>query len=103
MRQSAKAPKGQLEDDVHTFLHPVRFAIIEQLLKGPQYISELAHTMDLDRRLITYHLACLENYGFVSSHRIVSETANSLGKGLHIYEVTPKVEEVKALIRKIAT
>jgi DNA-binding transcriptional ArsR family regulator len=100
MREPKKNPKGNLADDVHTLLHPVRLAIVEQLAKGPQYISALSNMLGMERRLVTYHLLTLESYGFVKSRREVSLTPGSLGKGLKIYESTPKVAEVKAAAKK---
>jgi len=56
--------------------------------------------MSGDRRLVTYHLAALEERGFVKSKYVISEQPKSKGKALKVHTVTDKVTEVKAKLKK---
>ncbi len=54
----------------------------------------------MERRLVTYHLATLEEQWFVTSRYEISEGPRSKGKALRVYTVTDKVAEVKAKLKK---
>ncbi len=102
MPKQKKRPKGEFIDDAHTLLQPIRFKLIELLgSEGPHYINELAKALGKERRLISNHLEILEDYGFVTSRRELSENPRSLGRELKIYQVTPKVAEVRAALKKM--
>lgn len=87
-------------DDAHTLLQPIRFQLVELLgAEGQLYISELATALGEDRRLVSHHLDILEDYGFVESRYEISEEPGMIGRGLRIYQVTPKVVEVRAALK----
>jgi DNA-binding transcriptional ArsR family regulator len=76
-------------------MHPIRFQLVELLhLEGPLYINELAKALGEERRLVSHHLEILEDYGFVERRRELSEKPGTIGRGLRIYQATPKVVEV---------
>jgi DNA-binding transcriptional ArsR family regulator len=54
----------------------------------------------LERRLATYHLAALEERGFVTSKYEISEQEKTKGKALRVYTVTDKVADVKTNLKK---
>lgn len=88
----------KIDDDllkeVHTLLHPIRFRIVELLVEKPMHINEMSKVLGEERRLVSYHLLALEEYGFLSSNYEISELPKSKGKALRKYRVTEKVEEV---------
>jgi predicted ArsR family transcriptional regulator len=87
----------KIEDDLkdaHVLLHPMRFRIVELLAKKPMHINELSNALGEERRLVSYHLLTLEEYGFVSSKYELSEQPKSKGKAIKKYWVTERVEEV---------
>jgi hypothetical protein len=53
-----------------------------------------------ERRLFAYHLAALEERGFVTSKYKISELNKSKGKALRVYTVTDKVADVKTKLKK---
>jgi predicted ArsR family transcriptional regulator len=102
MPRPKKKPKKDLMDDAHTLMHPIRFQLVELIgAEGQLYIKELAKALGEDRRLVSHHLEILEDYGFVTSRRELSEKPGSVGRGLRIYQVTPKVAEVRAALKKM--
>jgi predicted ArsR family transcriptional regulator len=102
MPRPKKNPKKDFMDDAHTLTHPIRFQLVELLgTEGELYISELAKALGEDRRLVVHHLDILEDYGFVKSRYAISEKPGTIGRGLRIYQVTPKVAETKAALKMI--
>ena len=84
----------------HILLHPIRFRLVEMLTQKPMFINELSKAIGEERRLVSYHLRTLEDYGFVSSRYEISEEKKSKGKALRRYWVTDKVEQVKRMIKE---
>jgi len=88
-----KIEDGLLKE-VHTLLHPIRYRIVERIAEKPMYINEISKALGEERRLVSYHLLTLEEYGFLNSKYEISEDAKSKGKAIRKYRVTGKVEEV---------
>jgi predicted transcriptional regulator len=93
--------EDELVKEAHVILHPIRFRIIELLSEKPMHVSELSKTLSEERRLVSYHLDMLEDYGFVKSRHEISEQPKSKGKALRIYWTTEKVRELLGEIRKM--
>jgi predicted transcriptional regulator len=81
----------KLVKDAHVLLHPIRFRIVELLIEKPLHISGISKAMGMERRLVSYHLLTLEEYGFVNSKYEISEEKKSKGKAIRKYWVTDKV------------
>lgn len=79
----------------------MRFKIAKLLLDTPLHITGISKALGAERRLISYHLSTLEEYGFVTSRYELSEAPKSKGKAIRKYRVTDKVEEVIAEIKKV--
>jgi len=81
-------------------LHPIRFRIVELLAERPMHINEISKALGDKRRLVSYHLLVLEEYGFLSSKYEISVHPKFKGKAVRKYKVTEKVEEVISELRK---
>jgi predicted transcriptional regulator len=90
-----------LVKDAHVLLHPIRFRIVELLAEKPLHINGISKAMGEERRLVSYHLLTLEEYGFVGSKYEISEAPKSKGKAIRKYWVTDKVDQVISGIKKI--
>ena len=93
--------EDKLVREAHVILHPIRFRIVELLTEKPMHVSEISKTLGEERRLISYHLDTLEEYGFVTSKHEISEHPKSKGKALRIYWATDKVGEVISQIKEM--
>jgi predicted transcriptional regulator len=91
----------KLLKEAHVILHPIRFRIIELLGENPMHVSEISKALGEERRLISYHLDTLEEYGFVTSKHEISEHPTSKGKALRIYWTTDKVGDVISVLKKM--
>ena len=92
--------EDRLVDDAHILMHPIRYRIVELLAERPMHINEIAKEMGEERRLVSYHLLTLEQYGFVSSKYEISEHPKSRGKAIRKYWVNGKVEDVISELKK---
>jgi DNA-binding transcriptional ArsR family regulator len=89
-----------LVKEAHVLLHPIRFRIVEMLVKEPLHINAISKAMGEERRLVSYHLMSLEEAGFVDSKYEISEQPKSKGKAIRKYWVTDKVDDVISQIKK---
>jgi predicted transcriptional regulator len=96
-----KKLKGAFLDDAHTLLHPIRFRIVQLLAEKPMHINEISKALGEERRLVSYHLHTLEEYGFVSSKYEISEHPKSRGKAIRKYWVNGKVEDLISELKKL--
>jgi DNA-binding transcriptional ArsR family regulator len=52
---------------------PIRYRLLELLVEQPRHINALSNALDMERRLVSYHLTTLEEHGFVTSKYVISE------------------------------
>ncbi len=92
-------------DEASMILQPVRYKIYKALKEAgePLYIDEIANRIKEDRRLVSFHLATLEQYGFAKSEfKVITPAKSNPGKGKagRFFSLTPKVEEVLKGLKK---
>ncbi|RZN38054.1 MAG: ArsR family transcriptional regulator [Methanophagales archaeon ANME-1-THS] len=92
--------EDRLVEEAHVLLHPIRFRIVELLAETPMYVNEIAKAMGEERRLVSYYLLTLEEYGFVSSKYEILERPKLRGKAVRKYWKTGKVEEVISKLKE---
>jgi len=93
--------EDKLVKEAHVLLHPIRFRIVQLLAEKSMHINEISKAMGEERRIVSYHLQTLEEYGFVNSKYEISENPKSKGRALRKYWVTGKVEEVISELKNI--
>jgi predicted ArsR family transcriptional regulator len=94
------AIEDKLVKEAHVLVHPIRFRIVELLLKKSMHINEISKALGEERRLVSYHLDLLEEYGFVNSKHELSTQPKLKGRAIRTYWVTDKVQEVINAIKK---
>jgi len=79
-------------------LQPVRFKIIRELrrAKEPLYIEEIAKRIGESARLTSFHLATLQQKGFVRSEFGVVKAPESKGKAGRFFELTEQANRALA-------
>jgi predicted transcriptional regulator len=87
--------------EAHLILHPIRFRLLQLLSERQMYVSELSKALAEERRLLSYHLDILEQYGFVQSKHEISDQPRSKGKALRTYWATDKIEQVLGELKKL--
>lgn len=74
-----------------------RLRILNSLAKQPQYITELARTLKMDRTTVAYHLALLQSADLLESNYKILQEPRSKGKAAHVYSVNlRRLKEVLA-------
>jgi len=91
---------AKLLEDAHVLMHPIRYRIVELLAEKPRHINAVSSARGMEGRLITSHLATLEEHRFVTSKYEISEAGELKGKATRVYTVTDKMGEVKARLKK---
>lgn len=83
-------------------LHPIRWSILMTLKSAGEemYIDPIADAIGRDRRLVSFHLATLAEYGFLESEFRVVEEPKSKGKAGRFYKLTPKFDEIRSKLVK---
>jgi DNA-binding transcriptional ArsR family regulator len=88
--------------EAHVLLHPIRFGIVKLLAERPMHINAISKALDGEKkRLVSYHLRTLEDFGFVRSEYEISEQPKSKGRAIRKYWVTDKAEEVISKLKKL--
>lgn len=79
----------------HILIHPIRYQIIKAIKeKEKLYINEIATILGMDRKVVSFHLSTLNQYGFVEGDYEVLKISHSKGKAAKYFRLTPKVEKV---------
>jgi ArsR family transcriptional regulator, zinc-responsive transcriptional repressor len=87
---SGESPTRMVSGDeflgiLQALANPHRLRILEVLVEGRNYVSQIARELQISRALLQIHLRKLEKVGLVSSQLELSED----GKSMKFYEVTP--------------
>ena len=94
--------KKEVIEEGHIIVHPTRFAIVEYLMKNDgAYISQMENGIQIDRRLLSFHLGRLEKHGFVKGKYEISNHPKSKGRAIKRYFLTKKAEDVYSGLREI--
>lgn len=78
-------------------IHPIRYRIIKEIKeKQKLYIQELADILGINRRMVSFHLSTLSQYGFVEGNYEVIRVPRPKGKdrAAKYFRITPKVDIV---------
>ena len=75
--------------------HPARASIVKVLRKsGKAYIRQIAQTLELSDRLVSFHLSMLATEGFVKSEYGLSNPTKNPPRVVRYYELTDGVSQV---------
>ncbi len=75
--------------------HPARASIVKVLRKvGKAYIRQIAQTLELSDRLVSFHLSMLTSEGFVKSEYGLSNPEKNPPRVVRYYELTDGVSQV---------
>jgi DNA-binding transcriptional ArsR family regulator len=96
--------------DAFELIQPTRFMIYRNLkahsasdLGSGMYAGQIAEELERDRKLISFHLAALEELGLVESDFKVTEPTNGTPKAARYYWLTDKADQVLKEFKKQLT
>ena len=92
-------------DEASIILQPIRYRIYQELKRAgkPLYVDEVARRLGIDRRLVSFHLATLEEHGFVTSEfKAITAAESNPGKGKagRFFSLTGKAQKVLSRLKK---
>ncbi len=74
--------------------HPARASIIKFLKKEKKaYITQIAKALELNERLISFHLSVLSKGGFAESEYGLSNPSTNHPRAVRYYHLTEKVDK----------
>ncbi len=91
------------EELAEIILQPTRFKIARHLvLYGKeQYIEQIADSMQESPRLVSHHLAILEDLGLVESRfDVIKHSEGARGKAARFFKPTAKLTQALSVIKK---
>jgi len=91
-----KPPTITLTEDISILLFPTRYNIYKVLKEAgtPLYAQQIGDKLGLDRKLVSFHLAILEQNGFVISNYGVANPSKGAPKAVRYYTLTEKADKV---------
>jgi predicted transcriptional regulator len=96
------AKLGDKEQLVRALGDAHRIELIKGLLTKPQYVTELAKTVKLDRPTVSYNLVVLESAGILQSQYQILEQPRSKGRAARVYSVNlPRLREALKLLEPL--
>jgi tetratricopeptide (TPR) repeat protein len=89
-------------EELYGLLLPSRFEIYKLLQSGEKlYASKIAERLKMDRKLVSFHLAWLEQHGFLTSNFGLANPERVAPKAVRYYETTDKGGDVLNAIREL--
>ncbi len=77
---------------VHIASHPTRIRILHRLLNGDNYAAKLGQELDIERKVISFHLAELEKVGLVEGKYALNQDKRPVA--VKYYKMTRKGKEI---------
>jgi len=96
--------KVKLEmEEVYGLLLPTRYKICKLLedSQKPMYASRIAEELELERKLVSFHLSWLEEHGFVTSEFGLANPAKTAPKAVRYYKPTGKAKELLSRLKEM--
>lgn len=90
-----------IKDMGYILLHPERIQIVLALEKKPKHVSALSRELNIERRLLTYHIQKLEEGGYLKLSYKISSSPATKGRTLRICMVTEKTKNQLAALHEL--
>jgi predicted transcriptional regulator len=87
-------------DTLHVITDRIRYRICKLVQERPLHINMIAKGIQEERRLASYHLNILEEYGVLTSKYEISMADKSKGKAIRSYWLTPLGKQALTQLEK---
>jgi predicted transcriptional regulator len=77
---------------IHVATEPTRIRILHRLLNGNNYAAKLGRELDVERKVIAFHLAELEKVGLVEGNYALNQDKRPVA--VKYYKMTRKGKEI---------
>lgn len=97
-RKRHKQKVNDIYEIIYVATHPIRLNILIRLESEKVYPSKLEEMMNVDRKIISFHLSKLEKAGLVTSEYGLKTSSKTRPMAVRYYSVTTEGEK---LIKKL--
>lgn len=99
-KKKAKEKINDVYETIYVATHPTRSNILTQLESQKLYASKLEEIINVDRKIISFHLSKLERAGLVASEYGLMTTSKTRPMAVRYYSLTVEGEK---MVKKLKT
>lgn len=100
-RKRHKEKVSDIYEIIYVATHPIRLNILIRLESEKVYASKLEEMMDVDRKIISFHLSKLEKAGLVTSEYGLKTSSKTRPMAVRYYSVTTEGEKLVKKLKSI--
>ncbi|MFN2433858.1 MAG: ArsR family transcriptional regulator [Nitrososphaeraceae archaeon] len=100
-KKKSKEKINDIHETVYAATHPTRFNILIRLESGKVYASKLEEMINVNRKIISFHLAKLEKVGLVASEYGLMTSSKTRPMAVRYYSLTTEGEKMVKKIKSI--
>ncbi|HJR85236.1 MAG TPA: transcriptional regulator [Nitrososphaeraceae archaeon] len=100
-KKKAKEKTNDAYEIVYVATHPTRSNILTQLESQKMYASKLEDKINVDRKIISFHLSKLEKAGLVASEYGLMTSSKTRPMAVRYYSLTTEGEKMVKKLKAI--
>lgn len=93
-KKRVKEKINDVNETIYVAMHPTRSNILTQLESQKLYASKLEEIINVDRKIISFHLSKLERAGLVASEYGLMTTSKTRPMAVRYYSLTVEGEKM---------
>lgn len=101
VKKKVKEKINDVYETIYVATHPTRSNILTQLESQKMYASKLEQIINIDRKIISFHLAKLEKAGLVASEYGLMATSKTRPMAVRYYTLTVEGEKMVKKLKAI--
>lgn len=98
-KKKVKEKNNDVNEIVYVATHPTRSSILTQLDSQKMYASKLENKINIDRKIISFHLSKLEKAGLVASEYGLMTSPKTRPMAVRYYSLTTEGEKMVKKLR----
>lgn len=100
-KKDVKEKINDIHETIYVATHPTRSNILTQLESQKMYASKLEEIINVDRKIISFHLSKLERAGLVASEYGLVTTSKTRPMAVRYYTLTVEGEKMMKKLKTI--
>ena len=100
-KKKSKEKINDIYETVYVATHPTRLNILIRLESGKVYASKLEEMINVDRKIISFHLSKLEKAGLVASEYGLMTSSKTRPMAVRYYSLTIEGEKMVKKLKSI--
>ena len=98
-KKKVKEKNNDVNEIVYVATHPTRSSILTQLDSQKMYASKLENKINIERKIISFHLSKLEKAGLVASEYGLMTSPKTRPMAVRYYSLTTEGEKMVKKLR----